>query len=176
MEGSGPSLRGSPRHVGVLLASQDAVALDATVCQIIGLDPDQVALFQAAARRGWWPMDVAIAGTPIAEVTVPDFRMPESAQSAVRRASRRWIAPWATRALVPYPLPRRNRCTACRTCQRTCPVQAIDIVDRLAVVDYDRCIRCYCCHEMCPEAAIDLRFSLLGRIIRWTGMLGRQTS
>ena len=79
----------------------------------------------------------------------------------------------ATDALTPRPVPQRGRCTACGTCVRICPRQAITIVDRLAVVDDKRCIRCYCCHEICPEAAIDLEFSWLGRLIRWTGVLGR---
>jgi len=173
IEGNGPSLRGSPRHVGVLLASQDAVALDAVVCQIIGLDPDRLPLFRAAQRRGWWPVEVTVAGTPVAEVSVPDFRLPDTTRAATRPAGRGWLSQLATRALVPRPVPQRELCTACRTCVRICPRQAITIVDQLAVVDDERCIRCYCCHELCPEAAIDLEFSRLGRLLRWTGVLGR---
>ncbi|MDY6874581.1 MAG: DUF362 domain-containing protein [Chloroflexota bacterium] len=173
MEGNGPSLQGSPRHVGVLLAGQDAVAMDAVVCQIIGLDPDRLPLFRAAERRGWWPEEVTVAGTPVAEVAVPDFRLPDTTQAATRPAGRGWLSQLATRALVPLPVPKRGRCTACRTCVRICPRQAITIVDQLAVVDGDLCIRCYCCHEVCPEAAIDLEFSRLGRLLRWTGVLGR---
>ena len=173
MEGNGPSLQGNPRHIGVLLASQDAVAMDAVVCQIIGLDPDRLPLFRAAERRGWWPVEVTVAGTPVAEVSVPDFRLPDTTQAATRPAGRGWLSQLATRALVPRPVPQRELCTACRTCVRICPRQAITIVDQLAVVDDERCIRCYCCHEVCPEAAIDLEFSRLGRLLRWTGVLGR---
>ncbi len=173
MEGNGPSLHGSPRRVGVLLASQDAVAMDAVVCQIIGLDPDRLPLFRAAARHGWWPMEITVAGTPVAEVAVPDFRLPSTTQAATRRTGRGWLSQLATDALTPRPVPQRGHCTACGTCVRICPRQAITIVDRLAVVDDERCIRCYCCHEICPEAAIDLEFSWLGRLIRWTGVLGR---
>jgi len=172
MEGNGPGLHGSPRHVGVLLASQDAVGMDAIVCQIIGLVPDRLPLFRAAARHGWWPMEVTVAGAPVDEVAVPDFRLPASTQAATRRDGRGWLSQLATHALTPRPVPQRELCTACRTCVRICPQQAITIVDRLAVVD-DKCIRCYCCHEVCPEAAIDLEFSRLGRLLRWTGVLGR---
>ncbi len=173
MEGDGPSMHGTPRHIGVLVASQDAVAMDAVVCQIIGLDPDRLPLFRAAERHGWWPAEITVAGTPVAEVAVPDFRLPASAQAATRRDGRGWLSQLATQALIPRPVPQRDRCTACRTCVRVCPRQAITIKDRLAVVDDERCIRCYCCHEMCPEAAIDLEFSRLGRLLRWTGVLGR---
>jgi len=173
MEGNGPSLGGSPRQVGVLLASQDGVAMDAVVCRIIGLAPDRLPLFRAAARRGWWPAKVTVAGPPVAEVAVPDFRLPDTTQAAVRRDGRGWLSQLAVHALTPRPLPQRDRCTACRTCVRICPQQAIAIVDRLAVVDDARCIRCYCCHEVCPEAAMGLEFSRLGRLLRWSGVLGR---
>jgi uncharacterized protein (DUF362 family)/NAD-dependent dihydropyrimidine dehydrogenase PreA subunit len=173
MEGDGPGLHGSPRHVGVLLASQDAVAMDAVVCQIMGLDPDRLPLFYAAARRAWWPMEVTVAGTPVNEIAAPDFQLPASTQAVTGRTGRSWLSQLATRALVPRPIPQRGRCTACGICARTCPRQAIAIVDRLAVVDDERCIRCYCCHEICPEAAIDLAFSPSGRLLRRTGLLGR---
>ena len=173
MEGNGPSLQGSPRQVGVLLAGQDAVAMDAVVCQIIGLDPDRLPLFRAAARRGWWPAEITVAGTPVADVAIPDFCLPDTPQVATGRTGRTWLSRFATHVLTPRLVPQRERCTACRTCVRICPQQAITIVDRLAVVDDARCIRCYCCQEVCPEAAIDLEFSRLGRLVRWSGVLGR---
>ncbi len=173
MEGNGPSLQGSPRQVGLLLAGQDAVAMDAVVCQIIGLHPDRLPLFRAAARRGWWPVEVTVAGTPVADIAIPDFCLPDTPQAATGRTGRTWLSRLATHALTPRLVPQRERCTACRTCVRICPQQAITIVDRLAVVDDARCIRCYCCQEVCPEAAIDLEFSRLGRLVRWSGVLGR---
>jgi uncharacterized Fe-S center protein len=104
---------------------------------------------------------------------VPDFRLPETARSAEGRTRLSSFITERTRLLVPFPVPKEGRCTACRTCERVCPVQAIGIVDKLARVDYDACIRCYCCHEMCPEAAIDLESSRLGRLLRRIGLLGR---
>ncbi len=173
LEGNGPSTGGSPRQIGALLASSDVVAMDAVVCQIVGLDPGELALFRAARRRGWWPVEIEVAGAPVAEVAVPDFRLPETARSVAGRTRLSSFLAKRTRLSVPFPVPQRGRCTACRTCERVCPVQAISIVDRLAVVDRGSCIRCYCCHETCPEAAIDLRVSWLGRLLRRTGLLGR---
>jgi ferredoxin len=173
LEGSGPSTGGSPRQIGVLLAGSDVVAMDAVVCQIVGLDPAKLPLFRAAQRRGRWPVEFKVAGVPVAEIAVPDFRLPETARPVAGRSRLSSFAAKRTRLFVPFPAPQRERCTACRTCERVCPVQAISIVDRLAVVDHEACIRCYCCHEMCPEAAIDLQVSGLGRLLRWTGLLGR---
>jgi uncharacterized protein (DUF362 family)/NAD-dependent dihydropyrimidine dehydrogenase PreA subunit len=173
LEGNGPSTGGSPRQIGALLAGSDVVAIDAVVCRIVGLNPDELALFRAARRRGWWPMEIEVAGAPVAEVAVPDFRLPETTRPVAGRTRLSSFFTKRTRLFVPFPVPQRGRCTACRTCERVCPVQAISIVDRLAVVDRGSCIRCYCCHETCPEAAIDLRVSWLGRLLRRTGLLGR---
>jgi uncharacterized protein (DUF362 family)/NAD-dependent dihydropyrimidine dehydrogenase PreA subunit len=173
LEGNGPSLGGAPRQIGALLAGSDVVAVDAVVCQIVGLSPGQLPLFRAAERRGWWPAEVAVVGAPVAEIAVPDFRLPVTARPIAGRNRLSSFVTKRTRLFVPFPVPQRGRCTACRTCERVCPMQAIRIVDRLAVVDHGPCSRCYCCHEMCPEAAIDLQVSWLGRLLRRTGLLGR---
>lgn len=172
LEGDGPGLQGRPRQVGALLASQDAVAMDAVACQIMGLEPDHLPLFRAAARRGWWPIEVTIQGAPVVDVAVPDYELPASSQATARRDGRGWISQLMTRSLTPLPVPKPERCTACGTCVRSCPQEAITIVDHLAVVDQNSCIRCYCCHEICPEAAIDLELSLAGRMLQLIGMLG----
>ncbi|MFL7811984.1 MAG: DUF362 domain-containing protein [Anaerolineae bacterium] len=173
LEGNGPSTQGIPRQVGALVAGTDTVAIDAVVCLLIGLSPEQLPLFRAAARRGWWPMEIAVTGTPVTDLAVSDFRLPETARSAKGRSRLSSFVNKRTRLFVPFPVPQEGRCTVCRTCERVCPVQAISIVDKLARVDYDTCIRCYCCHEMCPEAAIDLESSRLERLLRRIGLLGR---
>ena len=120
----------------------------------------------------WWPVEIAIEGTPVDEVAIPDFRFSASKQASRAARGRSRMSRLATSALIPRPVPQRERCTARRNCVRMCPREAIIIVDQLAVVDYERCIRCYCCHEICPEAAIELEFSWMGRLLRWTGLLG----
>ena len=51
MEGFGPH-SGHPVDFGCVAASRDPVALDATVCRMIGLDVDKVEYFEAATHRG----------------------------------------------------------------------------------------------------------------------------
>jgi uncharacterized protein (DUF362 family)/NAD-dependent dihydropyrimidine dehydrogenase PreA subunit len=171
LEGDGPSTGGTPRRLGLVLASTDPVALDDVMCRLIGVSPGGLALFRAAERRARWPVNVEVKGEPVAAVAVRDFRLP-AARSAARpmRGSRRLLK-LVTRALTPRPVPRRGRCTACGDCAGMCPTQAIVVKDGLAVVDDGRCIRCYCCHEVCPEAAVDLRFSLTGRLLRLTRLM-----
>lgn len=71
---------------------------------------------------------------------------------------------WVTRQLVANPQA-NERCVGCGVCVRSCPVQAIELVDKRAHMDWNKCIRCYCCHEVCPENAIDLHRTLLGRLL-----------
>jgi uncharacterized protein (DUF362 family)/ferredoxin len=179
LEGDGPGLHGEPRHVGLILASPDAAALDVTACRVIGIDPGNVPTLQAARTRGWWNghRDIETLGHQVEEVRIADFELAQPnffRESGLANLSffQKLLRPLFKPGLTPRVSPQRARCTACRTCVRSCPQDAISIVDKLAVVDDDACIRCYCCHELCPEAAIELEFSRLGRFIRWSGGMG----
>ena len=50
MEGNGP-IQGTPRFAGVLVMGQDLVAVDATCCRLMGIDPDRVAYLQMASGK-----------------------------------------------------------------------------------------------------------------------------
>jgi len=41
MEGNGP-IQGTPKQAGVLVAGSDVVAVDATCCRIMGIDPKKI--------------------------------------------------------------------------------------------------------------------------------------
>jgi ferredoxin len=47
-----------------------------------------------------------------------------------------------------------SNCKACRTCERVCPVLAIKVEHKKAVVDPDRCRGCANCEQRCPEYAV----------------------
>jgi uncharacterized protein (DUF362 family) len=51
MEGNGP-IQGTPKNAGVLVAGRDPVAVDATCCRVMRIDPMQIRYLQLAARRG----------------------------------------------------------------------------------------------------------------------------
>jgi uncharacterized protein (DUF362 family) len=51
MEGNGP-IQGTPKHSGVLVMGSDLVAVDATCCRIMGIDPEKVDYLSMAADLG----------------------------------------------------------------------------------------------------------------------------
>ena len=171
MEGNGPS-GGKPRSVGVVLAGRDSVALDVIASHIAGIPPMHIPMLQHAIERGWWSghlEDIPTLGTRLDEVTLNDFVPPRPnhhLDGAIGvPALDRFVTPTLVNWLAVKPVPKAERCTACETCLRACPCEAIVIHDGLAIVDYGRCIRCYCCHEMCPQNAIDLDQPWLARIL-----------
>jgi uncharacterized protein (DUF362 family)/NAD-dependent dihydropyrimidine dehydrogenase PreA subunit len=167
MEGNGPQ-GGRPRSMGVLLFSDDPVALDAAFCQLVDLDPQLVAPITHGVAAGLGTTQFDWIGDSVEDLIACDFdvnRRPQSTTEAPGRASR-----WARRFVVPRPVVRPERCTRCGTCVQVCPAlpKAIGFVGpkgAAPVHSYGRCIRCYCCQEMCPESAIEIEIPALGRLI-----------
>jgi len=49
-----------------------------------------------------------------------------------------------------------NRCNGCRQCVLVCPVQAIQIIDNIAILDNKKCVECNVCYRnaQCPVKGI----------------------
>ena len=52
----------------------------------------------------------------------------------------------------------KNACIACRKCEKTCPHDAIKVIDNCAVIDYEKCTGCGACAEACPTGCIKKEF------------------
>lgn len=162
MEGEGPSA-GKPRSLGLLLISQDAVALDFVACKIIGLEIKDVPLLNVAMNKGLLnPDDIEIVGEEIDNVRVKDFKVPLRPEiSFIRGRAPSFIANVINKLLTPKPVFDKKACIGCAECFNACPAQAIEMRSRKAYVDLKKCIRCYCCHELCPAKAIAIKRSFL---------------
>ncbi len=169
MEGAGPS-GGTPKPIGALIASADAVALDVVASSIARFDPMDVYTNAVAHERGIGPAttdEVPIEGTPWRGLVPDSFLRPAR---DVSRGMPPAIGRWARKHTASRPcLEHRDACTTCRTCEKNCPVSAITMVERRPAFDLDTCIRCYCCQELCPEKAIGLKSPWFARLARRGG-------
>jgi uncharacterized protein (DUF362 family)/Pyruvate/2-oxoacid:ferredoxin oxidoreductase delta subunit len=160
MEGEGPGRSGTPRHLGLLVAGASAFAVDAAICRLLGVPPEELPTHAAALAGG------LIAGVPEIRgdfLPVSGFRLPVLAPLTFgpRRLQR-----LMRRHLVQRPEAIRGRCRLCGECWRCCPAKAITPYAETVGFDYDRCIRCYCCIEMCPHAALKTAETPAGRAAR----------
>jgi len=46
-----------------------------------------------------------------------------------------------------------SKCIGCTHCMKSCPTEAIRVVNGLAVIDHERCVYCGQCHRVCPTHA-----------------------
>ncbi len=145
MEGDGPA-SGTPFDLGLMMAAEDAVALDLAICKILGIEPVGVPTMKRAKLRGWWPDKIQYPLLTPADARYDKFILPSTAGYQLTGKKQPRKSPVPT-----------DKCTACGDCQKICPRGAIKVRDGRAKVNYTICIRCYCCHEVCPESAIKLK-------------------
>jgi uncharacterized protein (DUF362 family)/Pyruvate/2-oxoacid:ferredoxin oxidoreductase delta subunit len=154
MEGNGPA---SPdlREIGLILASDNGVALDAVMATMVGCEPGRLRFLQRAKQVGLGDYDLSTIEIIGELKQLSDFKLPPLGGEAIlgneaaqaRLHSRTILRPQADPEL----------CTACGTCVDQCPVSALSLNDQLPRVDPETCIVCFCCQEICPEKAITLR-------------------
>ena len=160
MEGPGPG-SGSPRQVGLVIASSNFLAMDVAACIIMGYPPEKIPVNQEALSRQIWLKDLSEIEYPLLkpeELKIRDFVKIHFKQSGSRFLD----------VIVPKPLRRlreslapvinREKCVRCGDCVRICASGAINFSgerdSKLLEIDAQRCIRCYCCHEICLAKAI----------------------
>jgi uncharacterized protein (DUF362 family)/Pyruvate/2-oxoacid:ferredoxin oxidoreductase delta subunit len=161
MEGNGPS-SGRPFELGVLLAGEDGVAIDAVASRMIGFPEGFIDTTRIAASMDLGEDDIEeldLVGDGLG-VRPDSFELPSNrVQKLVPRTLARMIAPLISVRPVIDP----ERCTGCGFCFESCPVKAIVPRGGVYEVNDKRCIDCLCCHELCPESSIDIELSWLAR-------------
>ena len=164
MEGPGPSA-GSPRYIGLVLASSNFLAMDAAASTLIGYPAGEIPVNREALSRSFWLLDFGEIEYP--GLSPEDVRIPDFVKVAFKKSSSQFIdflLPRPLRRLrdsfAPRPEISHDICIRCGDCTRICGSQAMEITgegkNRRVTIDYRRCIRCFCCHEICPVKAIDV--------------------
>jgi uncharacterized protein (DUF362 family)/Pyruvate/2-oxoacid:ferredoxin oxidoreductase delta subunit len=157
MEGDGPG-GGEPREIGLIFAGTDGIAVDSTICNVIGLPPLDLLTNRIGSDLGLGVgklRDIEVVGEALEEVKVKGFRFPRSMEP-------HWGLPGPLRHLLRNGITARPQvmediCKLCEICVEGCPAQAMTGKRGRIDIDYSRCIRCFCCSEFCPERAIDIK-------------------
>ena len=167
MEGNGPA-GGVPKLVGLLVAGDNAVAVDVVVAEIAGIPRqllfvEQAALKQAAsgAERG----AIVTVGLPLEEARCADpFCLPplSDVQFGLPRLLKNRLRHYLTTRPCAIP----EKCVLCGICRDACPPGCISIEGKLLTIDYRTCIRCFCCRELCPHGALDVKEGAILRLVK----------
>lgn len=171
MEGTGGPTNGRPLRVGLVIAGDNPVEVDATCLRVMGVDPRRVAHVRKAAERGLGVLDgFEVLGERVEDVAV-EFSVP--AAPSVNRffisgifvkalnalanplARMRGRTPVTSRGVSGEVRVAAEKCDACAVCVKACPVAAITMRHGLPAVDAGKCILCFCCAEACPEGALE---------------------
>lgn len=166
MEGDGPS-QGDPRHLGLILLSEDGVALDAVASYLIGFDPMEIHTTRIAHERGLGIGDlnrIDVVGEDIRQHR-KKFKPPRNIFIKNPKALS-WLL-YSLSSVKPK-LYRKN-CSQCEQCVKICSVDAIKM-DPYPVIDYRRCIECFSCSEVCERDAIKpkriFHIPILSKLVR----------
>lgn len=169
-EGNGPSA-GDVVKLDIILAGYDPVALDTAVCEIIGLDHDEVLYIGKAREKGLGTSDLEnfeILGKSISDVK-RKFKIPKTIPVApLPKFLGKYVGKVLFRSSIKFD---KSKCKLCSTCWKNCPVGAISPPKVLKqgkyVPKWDKstCITCYCCAELCPYEAVDFKINVIKNVL-----------
>lgn len=166
MEGNGPSA-GNVRRLGLLLASESALALDFAALKAIDFKASEIPTVALAEKLGLIDYSNIVVVLPegIDFPAVKDFKRARSfIFSSIGRV--RFLIKFAKPLLGRKPALIPEKCISCGKCFQICPARAIDFKTKKPVFDYKKCIRCFCCHEVCAEKAIEIKESLAINVLK----------
>ncbi|WP_278319462.1 DUF362 domain-containing protein [Geosporobacter subterraneus] len=171
MEGEGPSA-GTPRDIGVVLASASPYHLDVVGASLIGLVPNEVPTIARSIERQLCAgtlEDIEILGSSLSSFIKKDFRVPKiKSVSFLKGKMPKFIERSLNQLLQPKPVFLHELCIGCRDCEESCPPKIIRMEENRPVADLDHCIRCFCCQELCPKKAVRIhRPWLLDKMMKW---------
>ncbi len=152
MQGNGPA-NGSPIRLGKILASDNAVSLDAIAVYFLGQRIKRVPHLEIAGKRGLGETDPSRITFPDDLTPVKGFCFPKTFVPGLTGfILNRYLSKWIN--CLPEVIP--ERCKSCGLCAEHCPSGAMQMTGKGPVLQTEECIHCYCCQEMCPEDAIRL--------------------
>jgi uncharacterized protein (DUF362 family)/ferredoxin len=157
MEGNGPG-SGDPCRVGLLMAGENAVAVDVIAAEVASI-PRKLLYIENEARKLQLPGvdrgEIDCRGLNPNETGCRPFVLPHL--SDVQFGMPRFLKNRLRNQLTSRPEVVPQKCELCSICVQACPPEAIRVERGRLRFDYRRCIRCLCCRELCPHGALQLK-------------------
>ncbi len=168
MEGNGPTA-GTPKKLGLLLASRNAFLLDRVNAHIINFPTSGVPTVFESIRLGLAPEDVKEISCSIDVDSVKADNFMPAAGHSLTFDGNGWFGKmfgkFAEGALKTRPKLYKNKCVGCKECYVVCPPKAITMKDGYPVIDRRKCIACFCCQEFCHKGAMKVYRPVISRIL-----------
>jgi uncharacterized protein (DUF362 family) len=147
MEGAGPG-NGTPRQIGVLIASNDLLAVDIAQATIMGHSPMDIPIIKCGIKNHITKTkkldNIKYTDIDANDIIIKDFKriVKDKKTELDNRVTPTFI---------------HKKCVLCKKCIKVCPAGALSVVDKKIKIDEEKCVSCYCCHEVCPKKAIEIR-------------------
>ncbi|HTY91708.1 MAG TPA: DUF362 domain-containing protein [Methanocella sp.] len=173
----GPSEAKSAYRANMVLASKDAVALDAVAASVIGIDPDDVEMVRIASERGLGDINPQTVGNargasvkikssligrviPYVEDAWTSQRLNRVAHPLARRIYGNDVvslkeARREMNAIDPSRIVLAGSCTRCGLCMNACPTKNISLSEKPTFGS--KCIKCFICVEICPDGVLAIQ-------------------
>lgn len=150
MEGPGGPTNGTPLHLGLIIAGDNVVEVDAACARIMGLDPSRITHVRRAAERGLGILEgFEVLGEKLEEVR-RDFAVPRypslnrfmisevlvKGYNLLGNLFNRVLGREIVRARGAFGEVRliEDRCNGCGVCVQACPVGAITMSERFPAI------------------------------------------
>ena len=158
MEGDSPNY-GKVKHVGAIIAGNDAVAIDSCACEVYGYTYSEINVLQTAIDLGY-----GVAGNNFVERTGNAWESIVNAKAKRSKADFLFKIPEKLFFLITFfarcrPVIDKKSCVRCKLCAEACSQHAITIEKNKCKIQGSKCVLCMCCIEACPYHAIKLNSS-----------------
>lgn len=164
LEGDGPGTAGVKTNMELILASQDAVAIDSILAKIMGILPEDVPTTKEARRRRLGESDlhnIDVMGEELGKFIDSNFKLPKTSFISNLPSMPKPLLKIAQSLLWHKMKVVKEDCKSCKRCIEICPGGAIHLKGEKAFINPRKCILCSCCQEICPHNAITVKKSLL---------------
>ncbi|MCK5010430.1 MAG: DUF362 domain-containing protein [Deltaproteobacteria bacterium] len=166
MEGKGPGF-GKPRNLGLIIAGNDAVAVDTVIAEIVGASPEQFVTLRVALNEHYGTAhinDIEVLGELIDRVKIDDYQFPPKITEI--KGFLKTFMGFLKGYLTTCPFINRKQCAECNNCIEACPLKCITSYNGSLAINSKECIQCLCCMEVCPNGAIELKDGSLLKLLK----------